>query len=68
MKFDVLSYGKHSALGNTLDVPEERDPPEDYDARHAPCLCGHLKYLAPARDRLAGRYYRTTHPMMIPGL
>jgi len=32
---DILSYGKHAPLGNTLDVPEERNPPDDYVGVHA---------------------------------
>ena len=53
---DVLCYGRHSPLGRTLDVPEERDPGH-YHGEHRPCMCGHLKYLAPKKDKTAGRYY-----------
>lgn len=33
---DVRSYGAHSPLGRTLDVPEEKDPPEGYVGLHSP--------------------------------
>lgn len=41
---DILSYGRHSPLGNTLDVPEEREPDSNYVGKHRydslpPCTC-----------------------------
>ena len=42
-RYEALSYGRHSPLGRTLDVPEEHVPPEGYIGRHrcdghTPCL------------------------------
>jgi hypothetical protein len=40
---DVLSYGRHSPLGRTLDVTEERDPESGYIGRHSAEAIGGCK-------------------------